>query len=378
MTLPPHYRKNEPPNNPITTAIAQPSPNSRTNRRTSKRPTHPARTPTPTATHFLMLIPSTKSPFLHSPPQHPPPNINSIDTEIPRPVGRVAGKDHATVLSEGMRQGDSLPPYYRSPIPTTPLTASHVLQSTPSTQTPPPQPPPQDPPPDIGVNHIAPPWPVGRVAIKGYVPVLSDHDRGFMRPRPTRMKGGRYRDESDASRRWSSKSQQRPNSLLTRNYTPHGHGDIVRTTTTLPHQHQEAKQNSYGLTTTHLHHRPPHRKDWKITYVFGCLLSRPPPKGRRGMSLPIKHDADLRGKTGRPVYDAHSHPTTSSLGMPPIRERQLDRSNGWRGFLARGGHRLRYHQGCLTLQSRYGSFGMNHPGHARSRPSTLGAERMEG
>ena len=43
-------------------------------------------------------------------------------------------------------------------------------------------------------STIAPPWPPDRVNSVGYVPELSAHDRGFMRPRPTRIEGeaGRY------------------------------------------------------------------------------------------------------------------------------------------------------------------------------------------
>ena len=45
------------------------------------------------------------------------------------------------------------------------------------------------------INDIttAPTRPMGRLVSTGYVPVLSDHDRGFLRPRPTRIAGGSRR-----------------------------------------------------------------------------------------------------------------------------------------------------------------------------------------
>ena len=312
MTLPPHHRKNEPSNNLITITIAPLFPNRRINRRVSKSPTRPIPTSTLTAIHFLPPISNTQTPSLHSPPQDPQPDTDGTDTANPRPVGRVAGTGYVPVLSEGVRQGESSPPHHRkneppinlitttiaslfstrrtircaskrppSPILTTPLTATHFSPSTPSTQTPSLHPPPQDPPPDIGGIDTAPPWPEGRVATTGYVPVLSDHDRGFMQPRPASMKGGRHRDESDASRRWIRESQQRslevttvrvyqqqgiprgsgtgdhqllqqfvaphpahrpprhmfhlPTSLLTWDCTLQGHDDNVETITALPH-----------------------------------------------------------------------------------------------------------------------------------------------
>jgi hypothetical protein len=58
------------------------------------------------------------------------------------------------------------------------------------------------------------------------------------------MKEGRHRDESEASRRWSSESQQRPISPLNWDRAPHGHDDNAGTITARPHQTHEAKQNT--------------------------------------------------------------------------------------------------------------------------------------
>ena len=139
------------------------------------------------------------------PPPHrktePPTNLITIAIAPPLPTRRT--NRHASNRPTSLT-------------PTTPLTATHSPPGTTSTRTQSPHPLPHDPPLDDtdGIT-TAPPWPQGRVVGPGYVPVLSDHDRGFMRPRPTRIEGGTGRDEFALPRRRIRGSEQRTTEFIT-------------------------------------------------------------------------------------------------------------------------------------------------------------------